>query len=85
MQTKFVKLAKFAEMTGYTKRAVYQKMYDGVWAEGVQFRRAPDGNILVNIEGYERWVEAGKAAASASSRKASKSDSHGTESDAPKT
>lgn len=82
---RFVVVKKFSEMTGYTPNAVHLKVRDGVWAEGLEYRRAPDGRILIDLEGFNRWVEAGKGAASAPSQKASKSGSHGTESDAAKT
>jgi len=57
MSTRYVRIPKFAEETGYTKRAVESKIYKGVWLEGRHYRRAPDGSILMNMEEYERWVE----------------------------
>lgn len=64
---KFVTVTKFAELTGYSAKAVYHKIENGVWLELHQFRRAPDGRILIDLEGYERWVE-GEDPALASSR-----------------
>ena len=29
----------------------------GVWLERQEYRRAPDGNICIDLKGYERWVE----------------------------
>jgi hypothetical protein len=49
------------ELTGYTEKAVRGKIYEGVWVEGKHFRRAPDGNICINLEAYEAWVEGGAA------------------------
>lgn len=57
MSTRFVTVKKFAEMSGYTPSAIYQKMNNGVWTEGRQFRKAPDGRVMINVEGVERWVE----------------------------
>lgn len=57
MTTKYVLARKFEELTGYTAQAVKRKIQTGVWREGREYRRAPDGHILVNLEGYERWVE----------------------------
>lgn len=54
---KYKRIVKFAADTGYTEKAVQRKIEDGVWIEGKEYRRAPDGNILVDIEGFERWVE----------------------------
>jgi len=54
---RWVKLSKFCELSGYTPDAAYAKMRKGVWIEGEHYRKAPDGNIMVNIEAFERWVE----------------------------
>jgi hypothetical protein len=55
--TRFVRIKKFADLTGYTKEAVEAKIKKGVWLSGREYRKAPDGNILVDMEGYESWVE----------------------------
>ena len=57
MTLRYVTIKKFAELSGYTEKAVEHKVSNGVWAEGVQYRRAPDNRILVNLEEYHRWVE----------------------------
>lgn len=64
MTARFVRISKFVEETGYTKRAVESKIYRGDWLEGRHYRRAPDGNIMMDMEGYERWVENRPAEAS---------------------
>lgn len=56
---RYVRVKKFAELTGYTERAVYHKIEDGVWMEGREYRRAPDNVILIDLQGVERWVEGG--------------------------
>lgn len=61
--TRFVLLVKFEELTGYTVRASEGKIATGVWVEGREFRRAPDGRILIDLEGFERWVEGQRQAA----------------------
>lgn len=53
----YVKLALFEQLTGYSPDAVQKKIARGVWREGVHFRRAPDGNILMDLRAYEEWVE----------------------------
>ncbi len=57
----WVKLNRFCELTGYTPDAIYAKMRKGAWAEGLHWRKAPDGHIMVNIEAYDRWVEGNAA------------------------
>lgn len=44
-------------VTGYTVKAMERKIEPGDWAEGKVWRRAPEGHIMIDIQGYERWVE----------------------------
>lgn len=57
MTARYIRIPKFVEETGYTARAVETKIHRGVWVEGKHYRRAPDGSILIDMEGYEKWVE----------------------------
>lgn len=61
--TRYIRLALFCEKTGYTVKAIERKIEKGVWTLNKEYRKAPDGAILVDMEGFRRWVEAGKAAA----------------------
>jgi len=54
---RYVRLPLFERLTGYTQKAVRRKIEAGVWLEGRQFKRAPDGHVLVDMEGYSKWVE----------------------------
>jgi hypothetical protein len=56
MGARFVRIKKFAELTGYTERAAYHKIYDGAWVEGREYRRGPDNNLLIDMEAYEKWA-----------------------------
>jgi hypothetical protein len=49
-------ITKFCEMTNYSVKAVQRKIERGVWLEGREYHRAPDGHIVIDIEGYNRWV-----------------------------
>ena len=53
---RFVRPAKFEAMTGYTVEAIQTKIKRGVWLEGREFVHAPDGNILLDLEGYYLWA-----------------------------
>jgi hypothetical protein len=44
-------------ITGYTVKAMERKIERGDWVEGQVWRRAPDGHIMIDIQGYQRWVE----------------------------
>lgn len=72
-----VKLTKFEELTGYTPKAVQRKVAEGVWLEGFEVLKAPDGNWLVIMEGYERWAAGQQRVAFAPQGIASKSGSRG--------
>lgn len=54
---RYVRLPLFEAITGYSEKAVRRKIEEGVWVEGRQYRKAPDGHILVDLEGYHAWVE----------------------------
>lgn len=54
---RYVQVKVFQNMTGYSADAIDKKIKRGVWREGVHYRRAPDGHILIDLRGYEAWVE----------------------------
>lgn len=49
-------LPKAAELTGYSEKAIRRKIEDGVWLEGHEYVRAPDGRILVDMDAFNRWA-----------------------------
>ncbi len=57
MSARYIKLQVFETLTGYTPKAIRRKIEEGIWLEGREFKRAPDGHILVDLTGYENWVE----------------------------
>ena len=57
---RYVTIGVAAAMTGYTTKAIRRKIESGIWAEGREFRRAPDGHVLISVKGYEQWVERGR-------------------------
>jgi hypothetical protein len=44
-------------VTGYTVKAMERKIERGDWVEGRVWRHAPDGRILIDLVGFQRWVE----------------------------
>lgn len=52
-------IALAAEALGLTEKAIRRKIEEGVWIEGRQYHRAPDGKIYVDIPGVTRWVRQG--------------------------
>ncbi|NIC28237.1 excisionase [Serratia plymuthica] len=57
MINKWVRIERAAELTGYSRTAIYDKISKGVWPEGKIWRRAPDNRKLVNLEEFDRWAE----------------------------
>jgi hypothetical protein len=55
-------------LTGYSVKAMERKIERGDWQEGKVWRRAPDGRILIDVLGYQRWVEGPRAAMASQSR-----------------
>lgn len=54
---RYVTIRKFAEMSGYSEDAIRTKIRDGIWRQDLEWRKAPDGRNLVDVDGYHRWVE----------------------------
>jgi hypothetical protein len=63
MTVRFVRIHKFSELTGYTEAAVYNKIAKGVWMQNREYRKGPDNVVLVDLEGYEKWVLGERTAA----------------------
>jgi hypothetical protein len=55
-----VTIERFSALSGYTPDAVRSKIKRGDWLEGTVWLKAPDGRVLIDLEGYEAWV-VGKA------------------------
>lgn len=55
----YVKLNKFAELTGYTPKAANRKIERGDWlvGPGQIAIKAPDGLYHIEMGAYYRWLE----------------------------
>jgi hypothetical protein len=62
LHVKYLLLPLFSAVTGYTVKACQRKIETGVWREGQHYRRSPDGRIHMDLEEYQKWVEASMAA-----------------------
>ncbi|WP_421261392.1 hypothetical protein [Aeromonas jandaei] len=45
-----------AQMTGYTEKAIKEKVKQGKLIEGVHFQKAPDNRIIINWRRFEEWM-----------------------------
>jgi hypothetical protein len=64
---RYVLLSLANLLTGYSVKAMERKIERRDWQEGRVWKRAPDGRILIDVLGYQRWVEGPKAAAASHS------------------
>lgn len=56
IHVKFVMIPVFIEITGYSDKAVRRKIEEGIWRNGVHFRKSPDGHIHIDMPAYYAWV-----------------------------
>jgi hypothetical protein len=54
---KWVRLAVHCAHTGDTPDTVHARRRRHIWVDGVQCRLGPDGNLYVNPQEYNKWVE----------------------------
>lgn len=54
---RYLTIPKFAAESGYTEDAIRAKIRTGVWLGDQVWVKAPDGRILIDVQGYEKWVE----------------------------
>lgn len=56
---RYLTVRKFSSESGYTEAAIRAKIADGTWDKDHVWRKAPDGRVLIDVYGYEAWVEIG--------------------------
>ena len=59
---RWVKLKKYCELSGETSDAVHSKRKKGQFIDDIHCKIAGDGNLWVNTEAVEKWVEQGSRA-----------------------
>lgn len=59
---RYLLIPEFCAQSGYTAKAVRRKIESGVWHEGHEYKRAPDGHIVIDTYAFEKWIEKGRAA-----------------------
>jgi hypothetical protein len=59
---KWIKLKKYCELTGETPASVKAKRRVGHFINDVHCKVAADGNLWINIDEVEKWVEHGNQA-----------------------
>ena len=54
--SRYMLIQVFCQKVGYSDKAVRRKIESRQWMEGRHFIRAPDGHILIDLEGFYSWV-----------------------------
>lgn len=57
---RFVTIELASTLTGLTEGAIRMKIHKGIWLDNRQWVKR-DGRVMIDMEGYERWVETGDA------------------------
>lgn len=57
LPARYVLLQLATALTGYSVKAMQRKIERGDWAEGKVWRRAPDGRVMIDLTGYQKWAE----------------------------
>lgn len=60
---RYLLIPTFCAVTGYTLKAVERKRQDGIWVEGKVWHKAPDGHVMMDMEGFNKWVRGDKVVA----------------------
>lgn len=55
----YVTIPLAATITGLSAKAIENKIDEGVWLEGREWKRGEDGRRYVNVSGYVAWVRGG--------------------------
>lgn len=54
---RYVTVEMYAKLSGLSASAIRKRIERGVFVEGKQWRRGPDGRVWMDTKGMERWVE----------------------------
>ena len=58
---KWIKAKLFTQISGWSKDAIDAKRKRGIWLEDTHWKKAPDGNIMINHSAIDEWVESNGA------------------------
>jgi len=57
---RYVLLALASQLTGYSVKAMQRKIERGDWIQDKVWRHAPDGRVVIDLIGYQKWIEGRK-------------------------
>jgi hypothetical protein len=56
---RYVTIELASIVIGLSVAAIRKRIERGVWLDGKEYRRGPDGRIWFDLRGFEAWVEQG--------------------------
>lgn len=57
MPARYVLLPLASVLTGYSVKAIQRNIERGDWIQDKVWRHAPDGRVVIDLIGYQKWVE----------------------------
>lgn len=54
---KAVTIKIFSQLSGYTDKAVRNKIYRGIWVKNIHYSKSIEGHITINIPAVESWIQ----------------------------
>lgn len=52
----WITLKKYSELSGYTCKALYNKIERGILKEGTHWKKSPDGRLHISVKDFEAWI-----------------------------
>jgi hypothetical protein len=56
---RFVTIKLYATISGRSEQAIRHKISRGIWIEGREIIRDPEGRVMIDREGVQRWLKKG--------------------------
>lgn len=54
---RYVLLVEWCALVGITEKAMRRKVEEGMWVQGIHYRKSPDGRLWCDVVAMDRWIE----------------------------
>ena len=58
---KAVTIKNFSQLSGYTEKAVRNKIYRGIWVKNIHYSKSREAQITINLSDIESWIQGADA------------------------
>ena len=58
---KSVTIKNFSQLSGYTEKAIRNKIYRCVWINNIHYSKSTEGKTLINVPAIESWIQGAAA------------------------